>query len=338
MKPTAPADFDPFRARVYRAVLILAAGYNFAFGMWAGFWPRAFFDVFGLAAPQHPAIWRCLGMVVGVYGLLYGYAALRLDRAWPIVAVGLLGKVLGPIGLAVTIQSGEWPLRAFSLIVFNDLIWWLPFSLFLIEGTRLGERVRAAAPFACAAINGLAGVILAVGLRPGTEAGGGFAERAAFIGANPLLWRGGWLVWMAAALSLQGFYAWWGARLGRPRLALAALGLSAAGLVCDLFAESLFIAWLPAGIETLQPLGTLLTSGAANALYTAGGVVLTLATPWRSAAMRALAWVAWLAGAVLTLSALAGSVAGMAVGGAGLMALFCPLAFWMGLDRSWRRA
>ena len=332
------AALDPYRARVYRAVLVAAAVYNLAFGLWAGLWPLAFFRVFGLAPPQYPAIWRCLGMVVGVYGLLYAYAAWRLERAWPIVAVGLLGKLLGPAGLVLTIQSGEWPLRTFSLIVFNDLIWWLPFTLFLMEGTRLGRRVRALAPFACAGLNALAGVILAVGLRPGTEAGGSFVERAAYIGAHPWLWRGGWLVWMAAALSLLGFYAWWGARLRRPGWALAALGIAAAGLVCDLFAELLYIGWLPAQIETLQPLAALLTSGAANALYTAGGVVLTLVTPWRSGWMRALAWAAWAAGALLTVAALAGSVAGMALGGAGLIALFCPLAAWMGFNKGWRRA
>src|SRR5205085_11385821 len=107
-------------------------------------------------------------------------------------------------------------------------------------------------------------------------------------------------------------------------------------LVCDLFAVSLYIAWLPANIEVIQPLAALLTSGAANALYTAGGIVLTLATPWRTPWMRALAWAAWLAGAVLTLAALAGSVAGMALGGAALIALFCPLAAWMGLNQNWR--
>src|SRR6185436_14482202 len=118
----------------------------------------------------------------------------------------------------------------------------------------------------------------------------------------PLVWRGGWLLWMAAALSLLGFYAWWGARLPRPRWALLALGLASAGLVCDSLADSIDIAWLPQQIETLQPLAALLSSGAANALYTAGGVVLTLATVWRSNWTRAWAWAAWLSGAGLTVS------------------------------------
>src|SRR5258708_26560855 len=138
-----PAGLPPYRAQLYRALLLLAAAYTAAFGLWAGLWPRSFFDVFGLAQPTYPAIWQCLGMVVGVYALLYGYGALRLDLARPYVAVGLLGKILGPIGLLLTISSGQWPARTFTLIVFNDLIWWVPFSLFLLEGTRLGERLRS---------------------------------------------------------------------------------------------------------------------------------------------------------------------------------------------------
>jgi hypothetical protein len=188
----------------------------------------------GLQPPLYPAIWRCLGMVVGVYALAYAYAALRLDLARPYVAIGLLGKILGPLGLVFTITSGEWPARTLTLIVFNDLIWWLPFSLFLLEGTRLGVRLRALAPYACAALNGLAGIALLLFLQPGTEAGGSLADRAAYIGANLTAWRAGWFLWMLAALSLAGFYAWWGARLPRPAPALLALALVTLGLVCGL--------------------------------------------------------------------------------------------------------
>jgi len=79
-------------------------------------------------------------MVVGLYGLLYAYAALRLDRAKLIIAVGLAGEILGPVGMFIASRSGEWPLRAIPLIVFNDFVWWLPFTLFLFDGTRTGER------------------------------------------------------------------------------------------------------------------------------------------------------------------------------------------------------
>lgn len=47
--------------------------------------------------PGYPWIWQCVGMIVGVNG--DGHAVVALDslRHWPVVLVGLLGKVLGPI-------------------------------------------------------------------------------------------------------------------------------------------------------------------------------------------------------------------------------------------------
>ncbi len=331
-RPDPPA-LTPYRAKLYRYILLLAAVYNLGFGVWAGFWPRAFFSVFGLDTPRYPAIWACLGMVVGLYGLAYAYAAVRLDAARPLVALGLLGKVLGPLGWLLTVSSGEWPLRTFTLIVFNDLVWWLPLGLFLLEGSRQGERVRAAAPYACAAIHVVAAFALLLALRPGTEVVADTAARARYIAQNPLLWRGGWLVWMAAALSLLGFYAWWGARVPQPRWAYAAWGLAAAGLAADFLAESLYIAWLPANIETLQRTASLISGVGANGLYTAGGLVLTLATPWLRGWGRAWAWGIWLSGFALSATTLAGFVPGMTAAGATLMILLCPWVFWMG----WRQ-
>jgi hypothetical protein len=330
-----PPGLAPERARLYRAIFLLAAVYNTAFGLWAGLWPRAFFDVFGLHQPEYPAVWQCLGMVVGVYALLYAYGALRLDLAKPYIAVGLLGKILGPLGLVFTISSGQWPARTFSLIAFNDLIWWVPFALFLLEGTRLGQRLRSAAPALCAGLNLLAGAALALALRPGTELAPDPLARAAYITAHPALWRGGWLLWMAAALSLLGFYAWWANRPRMPRWAVAGFWLAAAGLLFDFLAESLYIGWLPENLETLQRLGTLLSGGAANALYTAGGVALTLAMPWgrlpqRWRWLRALAWAAWAAGLALSLSSLANFAPGLLLSGAALLICFCPFAFLMG--------
>jgi small multidrug resistance pump len=330
-QPLALAQ-DPFRAALYRAILLAAAVYNLAFGLWAGFWPHLFFEWMGMPAPLYPAIWRCLGMVVGLYGLAYAYAALNLRLARPYVAIGLLGKLLGPAGWLLTVASGEWPLRTFTLIVFNDLVWWLPFGLFLLEGTRLGQRLRAAAPFACAGLNALAALVLALVLRPGTAAGGDLASRAAWIGLNLPAWRLGWLLWMAAAVSLLGFYAWWGARLPRPGLARAAVAIALVGLASDLLVESLYVGWLPERLAALDALGTALTGGLANGAYTLAGILLTSAAPWLPRAARAWAWAAWLGGIGLSVSALAGSVPGMVVSSGVLMAFFVPFAAWMGLS------
>jgi hypothetical protein len=111
------------------------------------------------------------------YGVLYAYAAYRIDRAVPIISVGLAGKILGPIGWLMVVNSGEWPLRTFTLIVFNDLIWWLPFGLFLLDETRSGKWLRHITPWAYATINALAALVMLFALRGGTEAASSFAER-----------------------------------------------------------------------------------------------------------------------------------------------------------------
>ena len=117
----------------HRAVLFLAAGYNVAFGAWAILRPGDFFALFDLPMTNHPAIWRCLGMVLGVYGAAYAWAAFRPVLVKPVVVLGLAGKILGPLGWVATVASGEWPLRTFPLILFNDLAWWIPFGAILLE-------------------------------------------------------------------------------------------------------------------------------------------------------------------------------------------------------------
>jgi hypothetical protein len=313
-----------YRAKLYRLIFALAAIYNIAFGLWAYLWPRAFFTSLEMVPPNYPGLWQCLGMVVGLYGMLYASAAWRLDRAKLIIAVGLAGKILGPIGLIMTIHSGEWPLRAFSLVVFNDLIWWLPFTLFLLEGTRSAERLRSAAPWLCFAANTAAAMAMCLVLRAGTEAAPGLVARAAFITAHPAAWRIGWGIWMLAGLSLVAFYAWWGAWLSSARLAIAALLIATAGLACDLFAESLFVGWLPYRIESIAPLASFLTGGVANACYSVAGAMLTLGASFLRGPLRIWAWAIWASGLALTIFTVAGSVWGMMIATAALMTLLCP--------------
>jgi hypothetical protein len=70
-------------------------------------------------------------MIVGVYGIGYGIAAYDSARHWPIVLVGLLGKIFGPIGFVWAATQGELPWSAGATILTNDLIWWIPFALIL---------------------------------------------------------------------------------------------------------------------------------------------------------------------------------------------------------------
>jgi hypothetical protein len=114
-----------------RRVLVAAGVYNIAWGAFVVLAPGALFAWFGMELPNYPGLWQCIGMVVGVYGLGYACAAIDPYRHWPIVLVGLLGKVFGSIGFLQAAVTGEFPWTFGWTIVTNDLIWWLPFFLIL---------------------------------------------------------------------------------------------------------------------------------------------------------------------------------------------------------------
>src|SRR5262249_31263829 len=90
--------------------------------------PQAPFRWAGLAPINYPEVWQCVGMVVGVYGLGYLIAARDPFRHWPIVFVGLLGKIFAPIGMLWSVLHHTLPWVAAWVCVTNDLVWWIPFA------------------------------------------------------------------------------------------------------------------------------------------------------------------------------------------------------------------
>lgn len=343
----------PFADRLFRITFALAGCYNLAFGLWAAVWPLAFFQLFEIPPPRYPGIWACLGMVVGVYGLLYWHAASKLEAAWPIIAVGLLGKVLGPIGMVASFGDG-WPRRLGMICVYNDLIWWLPFGLFLVRGAVIGRWIAALAPWLCVAIHAVALFLMAVCLQPGTAIESDLAIRADYIAGHVTAWTIGWSMWILAAVSLVGFYAWWGSRLDNQytTIAILAVVITAFGMVCDFSGEGSLILLLVdrltnttgGSLNTLQLADagniertfTLLSAGAANGLYTLGGIMLTLITPGFPRWVRAAMWITWLAGIGMTVAAIANHTWGMVVTTAVLFPPFLVWVAWMGA--SWLAA
>jgi hypothetical protein len=318
-----------YASRMYRLIFSAAAAYNIAFGLWAALVPRAFFELFHLAPPRYPAIWACLGMVVGLYGVGYAYAAWRLDRAFPFIAIGLAGKVLGPIGWLMAVGSAELPVRTFPLIVFDDLLWWVPFGMFLLEGTAVTAFLKRTAPYWCAALHIVAGSATLILLRGGSEAVTDMQQRIGYIGQHPDRWRIGWLLWMFAGLSLAGFYAWWGSRTAM-RPALISFAVASTGLVCDFSGESIFIGWIPAPDTALHRTSSLLTGAAGNGLYTIAGIILTIATP--SLPLKWWAWLAWASGIALSVFTILDIPRGVVFASGALMALFIPWVLVVGAN------
>ena len=114
-------------------MLLTAGVYNLAFGVFSIVFPAAIFELIEMQPPRYPELWQCIGMIVGVYGVGYIIAAFAPARHWPIVLVGFLGKLFGPIGMAWAVYRGTLPLNFGLANVTNDLIWLVPFALVLIH-------------------------------------------------------------------------------------------------------------------------------------------------------------------------------------------------------------
>lgn len=119
------------RRSFHRAVFLAAGVYNIGWGIYSSLDPQWLFRFSGMEPLNHPSIFACLAMVIGLYGIIYLEVARRPEHGWLLAAVGLLGKVLGPVGLAVLIFQGTWPWKSIVLCLTNDLIWWVPFALYL---------------------------------------------------------------------------------------------------------------------------------------------------------------------------------------------------------------
>jgi len=123
-------------------VLWSAAVYNIVWGGAAVCFPQSFFKIAGMTSPNYPELWQCIGMMVGVFGIGYAIASRDPLRHWPIVLVGLVGKVLGPLGFLIFALQGSLPWKFGWVIVTNDLIWWLPFSAILLIAWRTPSKEK----------------------------------------------------------------------------------------------------------------------------------------------------------------------------------------------------
>jgi hypothetical protein len=126
------------------AWLVAAGAYNLIWGAVTILFPHVLFDWTGATRPSYPEIWQCVGMIVGVYGVGYLIAATKPRVHWPIVLVGLLGKVFGPIGFAKALYDGVFPPLFGVTILTNDLLWWVPFSMILLDAFQYHFRQAGA--------------------------------------------------------------------------------------------------------------------------------------------------------------------------------------------------
>lgn len=131
-----------------RRWLFAAGVYNCLWGAAMGLAPVATMRLLGVTPADTylwPQLWACIGMIVGVYGIGYLIASRDPARHWPIVLVGLLGKILGPIGFVQAASQGQLPWSMGVTILTNDLLWWIPFGLMLWHAAQVAHPAPTSA-------------------------------------------------------------------------------------------------------------------------------------------------------------------------------------------------
>lgn len=139
MKPTSHAPTWAVRA------LLLAAAFDLIGGALLVVAPAAPLAWAGLSSPAYPEIWQCAGLLVALYGLSYAFASRRPFQLWPLVLVGLLGKVLVTAGFVWAASRGRLPWELGALVLALGPIWWVPFAL-ILRGAARAHRAEQTPP------------------------------------------------------------------------------------------------------------------------------------------------------------------------------------------------
>ncbi len=115
----------------FRPWFYAAAIYNLVWGCLTIFRPNWQFELFAIPQPQDTSLWQVVGMFVLVYAPAYWWAGRQPVAHRHFIVIGMMGKLLGPIGFVWSVINGRLPLAFGWVILMNDVIWWPAFMLFL---------------------------------------------------------------------------------------------------------------------------------------------------------------------------------------------------------------
>ena len=111
--------------------LVAAGIYHLLFGIWVNFWPHMFFDLAGVDRPNHPALWRGVGLLSVVLGIGFLISARSPIRHWPIILAGFTKFNLVIIMFLSSLVESSLPTTLLLLTIIDDVLWWFPFAAIL---------------------------------------------------------------------------------------------------------------------------------------------------------------------------------------------------------------
>ena len=116
-----------------KKIIYSAAIFNLIIGLIIVFFPNFYFNFLGVVVPNYQPLWQCLGMTVAVVGIGFLIAAKDYKKNWPIIFLGFIGKLLGPVLFGFYgIANGSLPLGFLPLSIC-DFCWLFPFGIALYQ-------------------------------------------------------------------------------------------------------------------------------------------------------------------------------------------------------------
>lgn len=120
-----------------RICLLVAACQCLIWGPFIILAPAASANAYGFSrAVSDEFLWQGMGLVILLYGLGYAIAAFDPYRHYVIVLVGLLAKILGPVGMTWAVGQGQVSANVLWLIPIHDVLWWWPFAVIVLRGLK----------------------------------------------------------------------------------------------------------------------------------------------------------------------------------------------------------
>ena len=109
-----------------RGLLLLAAIYNVAWGLFIYNFPTSYFKWLTKASLEAPALISYQGLGTLIFGAIYLSAALYPLRLWFFIPLGILSKIVGAVGAYYIIMDQQITRTFIFQVIMNDLIWVVP--------------------------------------------------------------------------------------------------------------------------------------------------------------------------------------------------------------------
>ena len=114
-----------------KGILLVAGFQSFIGGAFALLFPTLALEITGQQQGFHVMSFQWSGAVMMTFGFGYLIASYDAYRYWPIVMIGLMYQLLVPLVFFIDILTGMAHTHINNIIIFNYLIWIVPFALIL---------------------------------------------------------------------------------------------------------------------------------------------------------------------------------------------------------------